>query len=323
MAHEIEIINGQASTFTVGEAPWHKLGKRFITAPTLDEAIVAAGLDWEVTTEPVFTGAQEPVEAMITRRSSDKSILGVVGTTYKPVQNKEAFDFFKPFIDSGACTIETAGSLRQGRRVWVQAKIKADPFTVKGNDTVEAYVLLSNSHDGTTAVRTGFTPQRVVCQNTLAMAHGDRASKFLRIRHTQNVLETLSLARDAMNLASREFEASVELYQRLARRDIVKSDLENYVKLIFNTPKEIEAKGNLANIDGKRIFNQIEPLFEVGRGNDMPEIRGTAWAAYNAVTEYLQYKRGTDDQLRLDKLWFGEGRTLNQKALEVALAMVG
>lgn len=316
MAHEIE------NMLFVGETPWHKLGRRFMEPPSLEEAFVAAGLDWRVKTEPVFSGQGEKVDALITRRDSDNSILGVVGPNYVPLQNFEAFEFFRPFIDQKEASIETAGSLRNGKRVWVLAKINRDPMVVKGNDIVDKYVLLSNSHDGTMAVRTGFTPVRCVCQNTLTLAHNSKASKLIRVKHTKNVVENLEAIRDIMNLANSEFEATAEQYRLLASKEISDKDLKKYIKLVFNHQnKIIENNGNLDNINNDRLLSQIIPLFEKGRGNDMVDIRGTFWAAYNAVTEHLQYSRGEDAGGRLDSLWFGQGAQLNKKALDTAVIM--
>jgi len=316
MAHEVEQM------FVVGAAPWHNLGRKFEVPPSLEEALVAAGLDWKVTTEPLFSGSQEQVEAMLTRRSSDNSILGVVGPAYVPLQNTEAFDFFKPFIDEKAAVIETAGSLRQGKRVWVLAKINRDPLIIKGNDIVEKYVLLSNSHDGTLAVRVGFTPIRVVCNNTLSMAITSEASKLIRIKHTKNVAANLESVQEIMNLADSEFEATADQYRMLTRKDINSKDLEKYVKLVFNTTaKLLEVGGNVESLNNKRILEQIVPLFEGGRGNNMTEIKGTMWAAYNAVNEYLQYERGSDNSNRMDNMWFGDSARLNKKALETALIL--
>ncbi len=316
MAHEVEQM------FVVGAAPWHNLGRKFEVPPSLEEALVAAGLDWKVTTEPLFSGAKEQVEAMLTRRSSDNSILGVVGPKYVPLQNTEAFDFFKPFIDEKAAAIETAGSLRQGKRVWVLAKINRDPLVIKGNDIVEKYVLLSNSHDGTLAVRVGFTPIRVVCNNTLSMAINSEASKLIRIKHTKNVVSNLESVQEIMNLADQEFQATAEQYRMLTTKDINSKDLEKYIKIVFNTTaKLVEVGGNTAEISNKRIIEQIVPLFEKGRGNDMAEIKGTMWAAYNAVNEYLQYERGSDNSNRMDNMWFGDSARLNKKALETALIL--
>lgn len=312
MSHEVEQM------LYVGEMPWHKLGHRFLEAPGLDQAIISAGLDWTVTTEPVFSGNQEQLEAQLTRRSSDNSILGVVGPSYVPLQNSSAFDFFAPFIDGKEATIETAGSLREGKRVFILCKVNRDPMIIKGNDIVEKYILLSNSHDGTLAVRAGFTPVRAVCANTLAMAINSKASKLLRVKHTKNVLNNVEAIRDIMNLANNDFEATAEQYRYLANKGINSQDLETYVKQVFVLPKALQNK-TAESDPGSRVLANILPLFVGGRGNDMPEISGTYWAAYNAITEYIQHERGTEAN-RLDNAWFGQGATLNKRALELALA---
>lgn len=316
MAHEVE------SMMFVNETPWHRLGRRFTTAPSLEEAIVAAGLDWQVTTEKVFDSNGNVLPALLTRRSSDGNVLGVVGPTYTPLQNDKAFEFFRPFFDANLASIETAGSLRMGKRVWVLAKINSEQMVVKGNDTVEKYVLLSNSHDGTLAVRVGFTPVRVVCQNTLSVAISSASSKLIRLRHSRNVESNLEKIQEVMNLANAEFEATADQYRILAKIDINKKDLEKYVKLVFNASQKImEVDGDLEQINNNRIMEKITPLFEQGMGNDMPEVKGTLWTAYNAVTEFLQYHRGEDVGTRLDSLWFGQGAQLNKKALQVAVTM--
>ena len=309
MAHEVE------NMMYVGATPWHNLGNRFIESPkTLEEAMVAAGLNWTVSTKELFLADGSKAPAKATVRDSDNSILGVVGMGYKPLQNKNAFDFFNPFIDSGAASIETAGSLMQGKRVWVQAKITSDVDVVKGNDIIERYILLSNSHDGTMAVRAGFTPTRVVCNNTLTMAHHNGESQLIRIKHGQKVEENLEAVGRIMNLANNAFETTLEQYRLLANKSINARDLEKFVKLVFKLDEDKENSG-------KRLLNNIIPLFEVGRGNDMSEIKGTYWAAYNSISEYLQYEKGTDAQARLNNLWFGTSKTTLENALAIAVKM--
>lgn len=323
MSHELEIINGEAQMFYRGEAPWHKLG-RFIHPDevlTSEQAIVAAGLDWTVDTKPLFLadGTQAPSNATV--RSDNGNILGVVGKNYTPLQNKNAFTFFDEFINSGQASFETAGSLKDGKKIWALAKINKDPLVIAGNDIVDKYILLSNSHDGTTAVRAGFTPIRVVCANTMAMAHQKGTSQLIRIKHGKNVADNLERVAEIMNVANQQFEATAEQYRFLASRNINSADLETFIKLVFTGPKyvELESQGLTVN---KRIIENVIPLFEKGRGNDMTEIKGTAWAAYNAVNEYLQYERGSDDDSRLNSMWFGDGANLNQRALDVITKMV-
>jgi len=116
-----------------------------------------------------------------------------------------------------------------------------------------------------------------------------------------------------MNLANQQFEASAEQYRFLATKQINSLDLAKYVKLIFADPKSENG--------GERVLAQIIPLFEKGRGNDMIGVKGSMWAAYNAVSEYLQYERGTDSHNRLDSMWFGNSASLNKKALDIAIMM--
>lgn len=316
MAHMIE---QKDNIIYVGQRPWHGLGTPFAEPPTLDDAIVAANLTWNVKTEPLFTGANEKVDALVTRRSDDNAILGVVGPNYHPLQNKDAFQFFAPFIDSKEASIETAGSLSNGKRVWVLCKINRDPFVVKGDDAVEKFIMLSNSHDGTMAVRVGFTPVRIVCNNTLTMAHNSNASALLRVKHTKSLNQNLDKVREIMNLADQQFQATAEQYKVLASKEVNSKDLEKYVKLVFN--QKAVQEGTIEDVNS-RVLSKIVPLFEKGRGNDMASIKGTYWAAYNAVTEYLQYERGSSNESRFDSVWFGSAAQINKRALDVGLTMI-
>lgn len=323
MAHEIETVNGKASAFFVGEPAWHKLGKVFPENTVLDvpTAIEAAGLNWTVRLQPLhmrYDGDEMTVPGYATVRDSDRSVLGVVGPTYKPLQNRDAFNWFQPFLDANEASLEAAGSLREGKRVWVLARLNRDPIEVVPGDEVAKYVLLSNSHDGTMAIRAGFVPVRVVCANTLAMAHGSSASRLLRIRHSNKAVKTLEEIREVMNLADREFAATAEQYRSLARRPINTADLKAFVRKVFE-PKVLltETPEEERN---QTLLNNIIPLFESGRGNDMPGVKGTMWAAYQAVNEYLGYERGQEAN-RLDSMWFGDSARLNERAFKVALTM--
>lgn len=324
MSHELELVNGEAQMFYRGNAPWHKLG-RFIDPEkhlTSEEAIVAAGLDWEVETQPLFLEDNSPVpnNRAIVRQDNGK-VLGVVGKNYKPLQNKKAFEFFDPFVESNGASFETAGSLKDGKKIWALAKINQDPMEILKNDIIDRYVLLSNSHDGTSSIRVGFTPIRVVCQNTLSMAIENSNSQLIRLKHTANVEENLERVGEIMNLANQQFEATAEQYKFLANKTVNIKDLERLVKLVFVGDNYLEEE-KLGVKRGNRIFANVLELFETGRGTDLSGVKGTAWGAYNAVNEYLQYERGNDDENRLDKMWFGDSATLNKRALDIITKMV-
>src|SRR5262245_49981431 len=315
MAHEIE-------TMAYFETrPWHRLGTALEEADLYDwsSASRKAGLDWEVELVPLVTADnQARVTHRAVRRTSDSRVLGVVGPRYAPLQNKDAFAWFQPFLDAKEAALHTAGSLKSGSRIWVLAKLNRDPLVIAEGDEVEKFLLLSHGHDGSLAVRCGFTPVRVVCQNTLSMAHGSDASKLIRLKHTKDVLENLANVREIMALANAEFEATAEQYRRLARKSVNQADLRKYVRRVLKVEDEQEASSRLKN-----LMEEIVGLAEAGRGNNLPSIRGTYWSAYNGVSEWLTYSRGRSEDNRLNSLWFGDSALTNRHALEVALDMAG
>lgn len=314
MSHEIETMA------YFGQAPWHGLGTALAESDRYDweAASKKAGLDWTVELVPLVTADEKQckVDHRAIRRTSDSKVLGIVGPRYTPLQNQDAFGWFQPFLDAGVSALHTAGSLRGGARIWVLAKLNLDPLVIAEGDEVEKFVLLSHGHDGTLAVRAGFTPIRVVCSNTLALAHGADASKLIRIKHTKDVLENLANVRAVMNVANAEFEATAEQYRLLARKSIKEADLRKYVRRVLRIEDEKDIGTRTMN-----IIEEVVRLAEAGRGNDLPSVRGTLWTAYNGVSEYLAYERGRNDDNRLNSLWFGVGASLNRHALDVALDM--
>lgn len=322
MSHEFE------TGFFLHDPAWHGLGTVLDTPPSIEEALRLSGLDWTVRVEKTFLSDGREAIGQATVRESDNSILGHVGPDYSVLQNKEAFDWFEPLVSDGSVVLDAAGSLRNGKRVWVLGRIGKDPIEIVKGDPVLSYILLANSHDGTLAARCGFTPVRVVCANTLAAALDSAAGKLIKVTHRGDMKGTLEKIRDIMDLARREFVATTEQYQALASRQVSRDDLEKYVRKVFKVtpPKHALLK---AELTGKpirenqnyQLLGRIVPLFEHGRGNDMPGVKGTWWGAYNAVSEFLTHERGREQETRVDSLWFGQGAALNRKALNIALEM--
>jgi len=315
MAHEIETIAYFQQT------PWHGLGTALEADDLYDwpKTCEKAGLAWDVELVPLVTAdTQAKVQNKAVRRTSDSKVLGVVGHRFAPLQNRDAFKWFQPFLDAKEAALHTAGSLRNGSRIWVLAKLNRTPVVVAPGDEVSKFILLSHGHDGSLALRVGFTPIRVVCQNTLSMAHGSDASKLIRIKHTKDIHENLLSIREVMNVANAEFEATADQYRHLARKSINQADLRRYLKKVLKVEDDQEASTRLNN-----IVEEIMGLAEAGRGNDLLSIRGTFWTAYNGVSEWLTYNRGRSEDNRLNSLWFGDGANLNRRALETALVMAG
>ena len=312
MAHEIE----KMAFF--GKTPWHGLGTPLAEQDVYDwqRTCVKAGLDWDVQLTPLVTAdTAVKVTHRAVRRTSDARILGVVGPKYCPLQNKDAFKWFQPFLDAKEAALHTAGSLCEGARVWVLAKLNRDPLVIATGDEVEKFILLSHGHDGSLAIRVGFTPIRVVCANTLALSHRADASKLIRVKHSASLHENLANIRELMNMANQEFEATAEQYRLLARKGINQNDLRHYLTRV------LKVDGQKISTRTANIMQEITRLCESGRGNDLASVRGTLWSAYNGVNEWLSHSRGNNEQNRLNSLWFGDSASMNKHALESALAM--
>ena len=262
-----------------GATPWHGLGTPLEECDLYDwpKACEKADLAWDVELVPlVTTDTQAKVENKAVRRTSDGRILGVVGPRFTVLQNRDAFKWFQPFLEAKEAALHTAGSLAEGSRVWVLAKLQREAIVVALGDEIEKFILLSHGHDGSLAVRCGFTPIRVVCQNTLSMAHGSQASKLIRVKHTKDMHQNLENIREVMNLANQEFEATAEQYKLLARKSINQADLKKYVERVLKVEDEPSTRM-------KNTMQEIIGLCESGRGNTLPSVSGTYWTAYNGV----------------------------------------
>lgn len=314
MAHEVETM------FTVGEEPWHGLGRRFTTPPaTIEEAINAAGLGWHVDKRRLFLEDGREAPAFATVRDADQSILGVVGERYVPLQNVEAFRTFQPLLDSGEVDFEAAGSLRGGARIWVLAKLRRDPVEIVPGDPIVKFVLLSHGHDGGLSVNFGLTPIRVVCANTEALARGSKDSKLVRIRHTASMLSTLDQARDLIDAADGVFRSTFEQYKALAAKAINGAELERYFRIVTGTPEDALWE-DLTKQRRTLLEDLVAAHDGIAPGADVAS--GTLWGAYNAYTWHLNHQAGRTADGRLNSLWYGKSANDNQRALNVALQLV-
>ncbi len=318
MAHQIETMT------YIGSTPWHGLGK--VMAESAQWDLVAcqesAGLNWDAEKVPLVCQDDNSIvipDQFAVRRTTDKKILGVVGKSYNILQNKDAFEWFEPFLASKEASLHTAGSLAGGSRVWILAKLNRAPMVIAKGDEVEKYLLLAHAHDGTLKIRCGFTPTRVVCQNTLSLAIKDKASSLLSIKHTKNSILNLEKIREIMNLANEEFEATAEQYRHLASKEFDQDKVKQYVKIL------VGLKGDelLKDIPTRtiNIMDEIMMLIQNGQGNTIPGVAGTWWSAYNGYTEYASHIKGRTQEGRLNNMWFGAEKDKMHDALNLALDM--
>lgn len=315
------------SMFYVGDMPWHREGVPLKEPPSTIEAIKHAGLDWKVSKVNLFSGDQKRVDGYYgIKRNDTGDVLGIVKKGYTPLQNSEAFNFFDPFISNKFIEYETAGALGKGEIIWILAKIKVDPeIRVYGDDIVNKYLLLSNGHDGQSAVNIKFTPIRVVCQNTLnlALSQGETTS----IRHITSIHQKLEDVNIAVENIIKIYSGAEKCFKSMVEYKIDDNRAKEYFNNLYpiideqKVRNEGQYKKREANI---KIQHQLMVNFRESFGVKSLGIGGTLWAAYNAVTEYIDhpsvYKLG--DNKLLKRIWFGEGENIKEKAYIEALQLI-
>lgn len=252
--------------FYVREKPWHGLGTEVQEAPTSADALICAGLDWEVIQKDVYTeyGSIIPGYKANTR-STDEAILGIVSNRYKVVQNEDAFQFTDDLLGTGV-TYETAGALQGGRKVWMLARMP-HRYIIAG-DEIAPYLVVMNSHDGSSGIKVAMTPIRVVCQNTLNLAL-DSAKRIWTTKHTENVMsrvheaeETLGLAEKYMGELGRGIDALSKI--KLTDRKVIEF-MQEFFPVTADLP-EVQRKNNLRLLeDMKRRYWEAPDLSDVGK----------------------------------------------------------
>lgn len=317
MGHNLNINNGKASMMYVGETPWHRLGTKLEKPTTAAEAIQAAGLDFTVQMMPLRT---EHVDILVERhfatvRMDSFQALGVVGARYTPIQNKDAFTMFDVLVGEGEAIYHSAGALGKGERIWLLAKLP-DYIRVNGNDIVEKYLLLTNSHDGSEVVRVKLTPIRVVCENTLTAAL-EGTEQEVRIRHTSNAQVKLKEAHEILGLSNSLYAELDRIFNEMSARKVTGKEIESYVRAVFPEPPRGDYRSHAA-----KVHEKVAELVESGAGAELA--RGTLWGAYNAVTEFVDHFRlaKADDSARLKSMWFGSGEALKKKAFRIAVGHI-
>jgi phage/plasmid-like protein (TIGR03299 family) len=301
MAHDLESVNGQTAFASLRQPAWHGLGTVFTDEVNTNEMLKLAHLDnWNVRLEDVALPEgfdSDKSYSFVTRTNPfDKSkndVLGVVGERYVPLQNEDLFSFGDNLLDGGG-RWETAGSIKGGRVVFGSIAL-TDSITLDPNgiaDKIDNYLLINTSHDGSIAIQASITPVRVVCANTLNLALSSFKGKkdvkqTFKIRHTQTAEGKIAVAREALGLAHKYIDEFSTMANEMIQTEITKAQFDKIVELAYPAPAK-DAKGSQKKYDGK-----IDLLQSIYVGDFNNTISGTAWGAFNALTERLDWYRNS------------------------------
>jgi phage/plasmid-like protein (TIGR03299 family) len=307
--------------------PWNRVGTKVDGAWTASEALEKSGLNWNVEKVPTFAkfgGKMVTIPNKFSLVRTDNGFpLGVVGRDYQPVQNVDALNFMDAIVRTKEAVYESAGQFNGGRIVWMTARIPSDATV----DPVDKYLLLTTSHDGTTPIIAAALALRIWCANQIQAAIRKAKNKF-RIRHTTNVEERIAEARKMMVGSLKYFHEVDELYEKMKNVKFTEAQLVTLVERVFSFDPDA-TKSNRQVTRLENITEKVIDLSKTGNGTNLPGVKGTAWGAYNAVTEYLDHHttvKGTKDpelaaRKLIDSTWFGSIALKTQKAFDETLSI--
>lgn len=303
------------SMFYVRETPWHGLGTKVMEAPKSEDALIAAGLNWNVVQEPIYTAENDLISGYKANvRDSDRRVLGVVTDRYKVVQNHEAFAFTDELLGQGV-RYETAGSLQDGRKVWLLAHMPHE-YIISG-ERISPYLLFSNTHDGSGAIKVALTPIRVVCNNTLNLALRTAQRSWSMI-HTGDVKSKMKEASDTLFKAERYMDELGKEFEKLRMQKLSDQEVMDYIEILLpvedgSSPQQIRNMKRLQEDMKRRYF-------------DAPDLQDTGKNAYrfiNAVSDFATHAKPLRQTAKYKETLFAktaEGNPLIDKAYQMVSA---
>lgn len=311
------------------EVPWHGLGKKVKDNMSPQQMLKEAGIDWTVSKRPVFIEKGKKHVEIKDRfalcRDTDDAFLSMVGTTYKPVQNEEAFEFFKKFVKAGHMTMDTAGSLWGGRYIWGLAKLGSN-FKLGKDDQVTGNLLIMQPHIRGRAMIIQTTAIRVVCWNTLQMAlgtnlKGESQGGSFRMPHSMRFDDSVKQQAElALGLAKGQMEefhqAATLLAKKRAKEDAVE---EFFCQVLKFDPKKAAKKKKGGEIKEPRMLPKFQQALLQAPGQNLNSAKGTWWGALNAVTYVLDHEAGRDRSTALRNAWVGNNARMKRRALDLAI----
>lgn len=271
-------------------------------AMTASELLVSKGLTWKVGAVPIFDDEGRELEAFkAIQRIDTGQTFQVAKAGYRPIQNSEALSLLDEAVGTGMAKYEDADTYKDGAIVFVRAKVPMD-YAIKG-DEITTYLYVATSHDSSGSCRIFGHSQRMICQNLLRTI---TAAKF-SFRHTSNYKLRLDQCKEVFASYREAFQAEKEAYQRMAKTPMQQLELDSFLHELLNVQDIEDASTRSIN-----IMNEIKHKTEYGIGLD--KHKGTQWAAYNAVTEYVTHARSSKGAQREYSALLGSGQNMTEKA---------
>lgn len=308
----------------VNDTPWHGLGNQLAPNQPLEIWAKQADMDWRVESADVrFVASNNGLGSIhafpdqkVLYRSDTKAPLSVVSKRFHVVQPSEVLEFYRDLTEAGGFELETAGVLKEGRKLWALAKT-GQSVCLKGRDRVNGYLLLATACDGTLATTAQFTSVRVVCNNTLAIALGN-STGAVKVGH-RSQFDAQAVKRQ-LGIAISSWDGFMARMKALADCRLTDAAADTFLKRVLT----YQAHNTDDQTVSERSFKAVQELYSgKGMGAELASSTGTAWGLLNSVTEFIDHhRRSRSDDHRRDTAWFGQGAAIKQKAWEESLKLV-
>ena len=336
MAHNLDMTNGRANIAFLGSRQdvWHRLGQEMQPSMSIDAWAKAAGLDWSAVKVPAIASLEGATfdhiapahrfrvvdERNFVVRSDNGHPLGYVSERYQPVQPREVLDWFDRYIAvDERFQLDVAGSLKQGEIIWATATYK-DPLEVAGDKHV-ARVLMTTTFDGTGSTINQGTMTRTVCNNTLTVALADKRA-VVRTRH--NTTFNPQAVGEELARIAQGFATYKAMGDAMATAEMAKEEVSTFFKAILDIP--FEAKSDEVSSRKMNQFQALKNAYgETVREGTAP---GTAWAALNTITRYVDHDRTTRgngvsaEEKQFTSAQFGSGAAMKAKAMDLLMPRI-
>lgn len=283
----LDTTTGQAALYTSTPA-WHGLGNVIPGGTSsIDQVLTLGGIDYEVEKRLVRYSFGDELRTMpdrwVTVRTDSGDPLGVVGSKYEVIQNREIFEFLEDLVANNDVIWESAGALRGGRRVFVTMRLPENVVVDPGglDDEIVPFIVAVNSHDGSSQAYTGTTPWRIVCANTERWASRDALSRW-GIRHTRNALSRIEEARRTLGLTVAYYDVFAEEETLLARTDLEIAQFHDLIADLW--PLEADANDRTRGIAERRT-ERLDAMFRA----EAERAGRTAYAGERTVTDWLDH----------------------------------
>lgn len=313
----------------VSVAPRHALGRSALDkALSPDQPIEVwareAGMDWSIQSAEVRFAASDDLgtihtfpEQKVLYRSDTQRPLSVVSQRYQVVQPAEILEFYRDLTEAGGFRLETAGVLKEGRKLWALART-GQSVLLKGRDEVRGYLLLATACDGTLATTAQFTSIRVVCENTLAIAlRADGGA--VKVGHRSKF--DAQAVKKQLGIAISSWDGFMARMKALSERKLTDASSEALLRRVLTDSAAESANSQSV---GERSMKAVQSLYAgLGRGSNLASSTGTAWGLLNSITEYVDHhRRSRSADHRRDTAWFGQGAAIKQRAWDEAVKLV-